>query len=855
MSPLIRNSLRASGCAAFLAAAACGDDAEPFTPIISLTRAATATECPNGGTAIDSGADANENSTLDGDEITSTELVCSPSQGAQGEDGRSALVRTSAEPAGANCPDGGSRVESGVDDDGDGQLGDAEVDQTLFICNQATGEDGLNFLVRTSSATAEQCEQGGILVESGVDADASGALDDPEVRFTQVVCAGAEGFDRRIEFAEEPRGPNCAAGGQRVSQGLDANRDGILQAGEIDEVTFICAPAISLVRTSTLAPGAECPNGGLVLERGLDADGDEVLSDPEVLETIIFCTGEDGLAGLVRTSTIPAGADCANGGTRIESGDDDDGNGVLDPAEVDAVSFACNEDPGSDGRPNAAVNITPEPAGPNCALGGTRIETGPDDDENGQLDPSEVVNTTFICDQADGLQTLVTTTEELPGPNCLNGGQRIESGIDINADGVLQANEVTETRFVCSAVPVVPVAITTPANLGTVFVNDDLSSIEIEGIGGLGGGYQWSIQNGPAGIGIDPTGTPTANLTGTSTVPGAVSFDVILFDANGAVASRTFDLTFSLPPCGPGQSGAVGETFSAITVTGTNFSGSVRGMAADDDVGGWVYYVEPGIGFNRFRKNGTVRENDLETQIAGLGTGDIGYEMDIDGQNIYLTSDDTACTSLCVYRVSSDGGATLSLQDVGDFTNLTTNDDLRGIHVNGNTMYVITHDIADTQLYSIDLSGTLPAVPTLLATFGDIEYCSGLEGDDNFLYTVCDDVDGGTDEGVVRIDPIGLTAETVLLTPTFFTVGTDIISAVYGEDLDNDGRFDILYVTGDSGDDLYLCDVGAATLSTSIFNREWLTAFSGDDEGMAFDRSNKALYKVDESSANAAQFQ
>jgi hypothetical protein len=61
--------------------------------------------------------------------------------GAPGADGLTSLLRQTPLPEGdANCPAGGALVESGIDANGDGQLGDDEVDQTSFICN---GEDGL----------------------------------------------------------------------------------------------------------------------------------------------------------------------------------------------------------------------------------------------------------------------------------------------------------------------------------------------------------------------------------------------------------------------------------------------------------------------------------------------------------------------------------------------------------------------------------------------------------------------------------------------------------------------------------------------------------------------------------------
>src|SRR5690606_9238218 len=65
-----------------------------------------------------------------------------------GRDGFSALIRTTAVPAGdATCAHKGVRIEVGVDDGvgtaGDGVLDDAEVDDTSMICNGADGAAGM----------------------------------------------------------------------------------------------------------------------------------------------------------------------------------------------------------------------------------------------------------------------------------------------------------------------------------------------------------------------------------------------------------------------------------------------------------------------------------------------------------------------------------------------------------------------------------------------------------------------------------------------------------------------------------------------------------------------------------------
>lgn len=52
---------------------------------------------------------------------------------------------------------------------------------------------------------------------------------------------------------------------------------------------------------------------------------------------------------------------------------------------------------------------------------------------------------------SDGLGALVVTSTEAAGANCAYGGTKIETGQDADADGVLDAAEVSSTRYVCSA--------------------------------------------------------------------------------------------------------------------------------------------------------------------------------------------------------------------------------------------------------------------------------------------------------------------------------------------------------------------------------------------------------------------
>ena len=111
---------------------------------------------------------------------------------------------------------------------------------------------------------------------------------------------------------------------------------------------------------------------------------------------------------------------------------------------------------GPAGAPGTLLSIQPEGPGSNCAAGGQRIDVGSDANGNGVLDPGEVQNTQYVCNGATGPQgpagpagangasALVAGIAEPPGTNCANGGVKLLSGADGNRNGSLDDGEVTE---------------------------------------------------------------------------------------------------------------------------------------------------------------------------------------------------------------------------------------------------------------------------------------------------------------------------------------------------------------------------------------------------------------------------
>ncbi len=214
-------------------------------------------------------------------------------------------------------------MQLGPDRDGDGALDAVEVTATRAVCNGADGApgehgqdgvDGKTALVSTAPASVEACPTGGVVVSSGIDEDGSGALEPSEVQQTAVVCGGPKGSDglsALLSQTAEPRGANCEDGGVRVEAGLDDDGNGALAASEVDTTTFVCK-------------GAAGPAG---------QDGQNGTNGAD---------GKDGLTALISQTIEPSGANCEDGGTRIDAGLDVDRNGELDAIEVDTTTYVCS---------------------------------------------------------------------------------------------------------------------------------------------------------------------------------------------------------------------------------------------------------------------------------------------------------------------------------------------------------------------------------------------------------------------------------------------------------------------------------------------------------------------------------
>lgn len=352
--------------------------------------------------------------------------ACSDSKA--GKSGVLTLVKLTEAFAGKDCDGGGQRVDAGRDTNGNAELDDDEITSTAYIC---TGSDGAKGMSAGAGPAGKSGKDGGLVA---------------------------------VNVSKEAPGAACPAGGQRIEIGADADADGKIDAGVTPDVTFVCdgeagadgvAEHAVLVKTSSEPAGASCVNGGQKIQYGSDADGDGVLAAGEVQGTRYVCTGATGTTGagpLTTATDEPAGANCVNGGKRVDSGQDTDHSGALEAGEVTSTKYVCNGKTGAAAK-RSLVSVASEPAGANCATGGQKVTFGLDDNGDSTLAVGEIDGTKFVCNGAaankDGMLALVSVSPEPPGDTCADGGSKIDVGLDLDANDTLDLAEITGTSRVC----------------------------------------------------------------------------------------------------------------------------------------------------------------------------------------------------------------------------------------------------------------------------------------------------------------------------------------------------------------------------------------------------------------------
>ncbi len=161
-----------------------------------------------------------------------------------------------------------------------------------------------------------------------------------------------------------------------------------------------------------------CTTDGNTFEIGSDSNSDGILDASEVGITVDICNGSQGPEGpqgpagdagmngtnalnaLVSSSPEASGNNCANGGTRIDVGVDDNADGVLDTTEIDQTQYVCN---GGSSNNTMLTSISSPLSNMGCDAGGRTVSYGFDNGDgagtyaNGILEPGEVDASTTLC--------------------------------------------------------------------------------------------------------------------------------------------------------------------------------------------------------------------------------------------------------------------------------------------------------------------------------------------------------------------------------------------------------------------------------------------------------------------------
>lgn len=464
---------------------------------------------------------------------------------------KSSLLSLTPEAAGEHCAAGGTRIESGLDANGNGALDGSEVSSTSYVCNGgagATGESG------TSCTVAENAGVKTISCGSGTQVTISdGAKGDPGDQGP----AGMNGAD----------GASCSAAD---------NGDGT--------VTFTCGATMVTVSLGSSSGGSAhnsliamtadttgtCATGGTQVQSGLDVNDNDTLDAGEVVSTQYVCNGANGANG----ATGDAGANGTNG---------------------------------SDGH-DSLVNLSADST--TCATGGTKIEAGIDLDDNGTLSAGEVLNTRYVCNGATGAtgsqgtpgatgaagaagkNSLISITNEASGSNCATGGKKLQVGVDANSNGTLDSGEVTSTQYVCNGAAASNSVYGTGQD-GALSISSTTNWVTSPPSGSLQYtnitvSAPWTI---PTGLKLRATGTITIATGGSITVaPGTVIDNGIASSAPQALVS-----TAGAMYGGTGCTAAFArQLFNPGRFGGGSGNGSVNGTITFGGGGGTVVMLAGG---------------------------------------------------------------------------------------------------------------------------------------------------------------------------------------------------------------------------------------------------------------------
>jgi hypothetical protein len=224
----------------------------------------------------------------------------------------------------------------------------------------------------------------------------------------------------------------------KLEYGLDANTNGVLDAGEINTTLtkYVCNGA-------TGATGLQGPAG---LIGAVGPQGVAGAQGPVGSQGPAGTNGTNGQNSLVKTTSESVGANCSTGGVKLEYGLDGNSNGILEISEVNSslTKYVCNGAIGATGA-QGPIGLS-GPQGPAGTL------------------PSGTINQTFRHDGSTWVaNSLITNTGTNVGIGTTNP----------NSSAILNVNSTTQGILLPTMTLVQRNSINSPATGLLVFQTDN----------------------------------------------------------------------------------------------------------------------------------------------------------------------------------------------------------------------------------------------------------------------------------------------------------------------------------------------------------------------------------------------
>src|SRR5690606_17505921 len=418
----------------------------------------------------------------------------------------------------------------------------------------------------------------------------------------------------------------------------------------------------------------------------------QLLSVPYALYAKQSANGPQGLPGRNSISIVtpePAGANCQNGGNKIDVGTDDNGDNILQALEIDFTYFVCNGDSGTavgDNWGNQVVTTQ----GSNISGDGTTANpltvTNNDNDSTNELQDLSIAGNTINITNGTGItlsSTTPTTNQVLTWNGTAWTAQNATSGADnwgsqvvvsdttligdgttgnpLGVNGVLTDNQdlsLTGNSLSLTNDP-------TPVDLSPFMDNTDAQTLSINA-------NTLAISNGNS-VTLPAAPTYTAgtgiNLAGNVITNTAPDQTVALTNGTGINVTGTYP-NFTINNTSPASGiNITGGGITNVTSTPPNFTISTPAQTLTYTApnltlsnGGGTVTIPP----SPWGKTGSTIHELTAGDNVGIGTTNTSNKLQIHTttngiKNLQLTSTSTGATNTDGFEISNDGSTTLNM--------------------------------------------------------------------------------------------------------------------------------------------------------------------------------------------------